>query len=76
MRQKVDRLGGLLVDGFNYLALFAIGGAIVWSAGYAFIGMAAKGHASIDDILLLFIYLELARWWASTSRPTACRCAS
>ena len=59
MRQKVDRLGGLLVDGFNYLALFAIGGAIVWSAGYAFIGMAAKGHASIDDILLLFIYLEL-----------------
>ena len=25
----------------------------------AFVGMAAKGHASIDDILLLFIYLEL-----------------
>jgi len=59
MRQKVDRLGKVLVDGFHYLALFAIGGAIVWSAGYAFIGMAAKGHASIDDILLLFIYLEL-----------------
>ena len=59
MRQKVDRLGGLLVDGFNYLALFAIGGAIVWSAGHAFLGMAAKGYASIDDILLLFIYLEL-----------------
>jgi protein PsiE len=59
MREKVDRLGGFLVDAFNYLALFAIGGAIVWSAGYAFIGMAAKGHASIDDILLLFIYLEL-----------------
>ena len=59
MREKVDRLGGFLVDAFNYLALFAIGGAVVWSAGYAFIGMAAKGHASIDDILLLFIYLEL-----------------
>ena len=59
MRQKVDRLGKVLVDGFHYLALFAIGGAIVWSAGYAFIGMAAKGYASIDDILLLFIYLEL-----------------
>jgi len=59
MRQKVDRLGKVLVDGFHYLALFAIGDAIVWSAGYAFIGMAAKGHASIDDILLLFIYLEL-----------------
>ncbi|HEU5178059.1 MAG TPA: phosphate-starvation-inducible PsiE family protein [Burkholderiales bacterium] len=59
MREKVDRLGKFLVDGFHYLALFVIGGAIVWSAGYAFIGMAGKGHASIDDILLLFIYLEL-----------------
>src|SRR6187402_1089037 len=59
MRNKMDRFGGVLVDGFHYLALFAIGGAIVWSAGYAFLGMAAKGHASIDDILLLFIYLEL-----------------
>jgi protein PsiE len=52
-------VGSLLVDGFHYLALFAIGGAIVWSAAHAFLGMAAKGHASIDDILLLFIYLEL-----------------
>jgi phosphate starvation-inducible membrane PsiE len=59
MREKVDRLGKFLVDGFHYLALFAIGGAIVWSAVYSFIGMAAKGYASIDDILLLFIYLEL-----------------
>jgi phosphate starvation-inducible membrane PsiE len=54
-----DMTGGLLVDAFHYLALFAIGGAIVWSAVYAFIGMATKGHATIDDILLLFIYLEL-----------------
>jgi phosphate starvation-inducible membrane PsiE len=52
-------VGSLLVDGFHYLALFAIGGAIVWSAVSAFIGMAGKGHASIEDILLLFIYLEL-----------------
>lgn len=59
MREKIDRFGGALVEGFNCLALFAIGGAIVWSAGYAFIGMAGKGYASIDDILLLFIYLEL-----------------
>jgi protein PsiE len=51
--------GSLLVDGFHYLALFAIGGAIVWSAVNAFIGMMAKGGASIEDILLLFIYLEL-----------------
>src|SRR5215475_7134465 len=51
--------GNMLVDAFHHLALFAIGGAIVWSAGYAFIGMASHGHASIGDILLLFIYLEL-----------------
>jgi len=54
-----DGVGKLLADGFHYLALFAIGGAIVWSAAVAFIEMAGKGHASIDDILLLFIYLEL-----------------
>ena len=56
---QINRVGGILVDAFHYLALFAIGGAIVWSAVYAFIGMTGKGHASIDDILLLFIYLEL-----------------
>ena len=55
-----DATGNLLVDAFHYLALFAIGATIVWSAATAFVGMAAaKGHASIDDILLLFIYLEL-----------------
>ena len=31
----------------------------MWAAVHAFLGMAAKGQASIDDILLLFIYLEL-----------------
>ena len=54
-----DTTGRLLVDLFHNLALFAIGGTIVWSAIVAFSAMAAKGHASIDDILLLFIYLEL-----------------
>lgn len=52
-------IGNLLVDGFHFLALFAIGGAIVWSAVFAFSTMVLKGHASIEDILLLFIYLEL-----------------
>lgn len=63
LHQRLNRgsavAGSLLVDGFHYLALFAIGGAIVWSAAHAFVGMAAKGAASIEDILLLFIYLEL-----------------
>lgn len=59
MQGMLNRVGGVLVDAFHYLALFAIGGTIVWSAVYAFFGMADKGHASIEDILLLFIYLEL-----------------
>jgi phosphate starvation-inducible membrane PsiE len=59
MNGHAEAVGGLLVDAFHHLALFAIGGATVWSAVVAFLGMAAKGHASIDDILLLFIYLEL-----------------
>jgi len=59
LNRASEVVGSLLVDAFHHLALFAIGGAIVWSAVYAFAGMAAKGHASIDDILLLFIYLEL-----------------
>jgi len=54
-----DGFGKLLVDAFHYLALFAIGGAIIWSAFTAFVTMGSKGHATIDDILLLFIYLEL-----------------
>jgi len=60
MSAVANVVGDALVDGFHHLALFAIGGAIAWSAVISFIGMATtKGHASIDDILLLFIYLEL-----------------
>ena len=59
-RQRIaDRLGETLVSVFHQLALFAIGGTIVWSAVIAFWGMVGKGHASVEDILLLFIYLEL-----------------
>lgn len=59
LHKASDTVGNLLVDAFHYLALFAIGGAIVWSAIFAFIEMTAEGSASIQDILLLFIYLEL-----------------
>jgi len=59
LHEFADGAGTLLVDAFHYLALFAIGGTIVWSAVAAFLNMTVKGLASIDDILLLFIYLEL-----------------
>ena len=59
MKETVDAIGQLLVDAFHYLALFAIGATTVWSAAAAFIGMTAQGRASLGDILLLFIYLEI-----------------
>ena len=59
IHQFAEGLGNLLTDAFHYLALFAIGAAVVWSAGHEFFLMAAKGRASIEDVLLLFIYLEL-----------------
>lgn len=55
----IEEFGKSLVRAFHMLALFVIGGSIVWSAVYAFIGMMGQGRASIEDILLLFIYLEL-----------------
>ncbi len=54
-----EETGKSLVKAFHLLALFVIGGSIVWSAVFAFIGMMEQGGASIEDILLLFIYLEL-----------------
>jgi protein PsiE len=59
MKDAADTFGALLVDAFHYLALFAIGATTVWSAAAAFIGMVAQGRASLADILLLFIYLEI-----------------
>lgn len=55
----IDRTGNLLVGIFHRLALFAIGAATVWAAGWAFLEMFSKSHASISDLLLLFIYLEV-----------------
>ncbi|WP_312300069.1 phosphate-starvation-inducible protein PsiE [Stutzerimonas nitrititolerans] len=63
MRTKVhglaESLGNLLVETFHYLALFAIGAVTAWAGLVAFLGMVEKGHITVDDILLLFIYLEL-----------------
>ena len=59
LENKANSVGNFLVRTFHYLALFAIGSAIVWSAFFAFLEMTQKSSASIEDILLLFIYLEL-----------------
>ena len=59
LRQHIDPIGSMLTEAFHLLGLFAIGGATVWAALKAFFDMSTKGHASIEDLLLLFIYLEI-----------------
>jgi protein PsiE len=54
-----DRLGRDFVELFHMLALFGIGAATVWAAGWTFVEIFQKSHATIQDLLLLFIYLEL-----------------
>lgn len=57
--QIIQKIGNHLVDLFHYLALFGIGATIVWSAFHDYLQMMQTGHATLEDILLLFIYLEL-----------------
>jgi protein PsiE len=56
---KIQMIGDAMVDLFHYLALFVIGATIVWSAVLEYLHIMESGHASLKDILLLFIYLEL-----------------
>ena len=55
----IDNIGNALVGIFHRIALFGIGAATVWAAGSDFIEMFNQTRASIDDLLLLFIYLEI-----------------
>lgn len=53
-------VGTLLVDMFHYVGLFLIGAATVWAAGWSFVEMMQRRpHASVEDLLLLFIFLEV-----------------
>ena len=57
--KDVDTIGNFLVSIFHRLALFAIGAATVYAAGWTFFELFQKHHASVADLLLMFIYLEL-----------------
>lgn len=60
MQKKIDDLGNTLVAIFHRLALFVIGAATAWAATYTFAMMFVNSdHASIQDLLLMFIYLEI-----------------
>lgn len=55
----VNPLGNACVTIFHLIALFAIGAATVWSAVTTFLTIMGKSHAGVEDLLLLFIYLEI-----------------
>lgn len=57
--QSLQHVGDVLVDVFHFIALFVIGGTVIWSAIHEYVGMMQHGHATLRDILLLFIYLEI-----------------
>lgn len=44
---------------FHKIALFGIGAATVWAAGWTFLELFQKHNASIQDLLLLLIYIEI-----------------
>jgi phosphate starvation-inducible membrane PsiE len=57
--RDLDIIGNALVGLFHRLALFVIGAATVWAAWRTVIEFFGKSHATIPDLLLLFIYLEI-----------------
>ncbi|MGH8660615.1 MAG: phosphate-starvation-inducible protein PsiE [Burkholderiales bacterium] len=59
MIERIEGFGGTLVKAFHLLALFVIGGTVVWSAAFFYVETMQQGYARLHDILLLFIYLEI-----------------
>ncbi|HIM54241.1 MAG TPA: phosphate-starvation-inducible protein PsiE [Gammaproteobacteria bacterium] len=61
IKGRIDQFGDVFIEIFHVVGLFVIGGTIVWSAvsEYLLIMQQESGFASLKDILLLFIYLEL-----------------
>jgi protein PsiE len=59
IRHVAEVGGSVLTESFHLLGLFAIGAATVWSAVLAYVRMVQHGSASVEDLLLLFIYLEV-----------------
>ncbi len=55
----VEKIGNQAVEIFHLVGLFIIGGTVTWTAVHEYMLIMAKPFANLDDILLLFIYLEL-----------------
>ncbi len=55
----IEKIGNIAVESFHIIGLFVIGGTVAWTSVHEYILIMEKPFASLDDILLLFIYLEL-----------------
>lgn len=58
-KKKMEFIGNVFVETFHILALFVIGGTVIWSAAEEYLAIIRAGHPTLKDILLLFIYLEI-----------------
>lgn len=58
-KKRLQTVGNILVELFHLLALFVIGGTVIWSAVAEYLLIIKVGHPTLKDILLLFIYLEI-----------------
>ena len=59
VKKRLEAIGNIFVEGFHILALFVIGGTVIWSAVEEYLIIIKAGHPTLKDILLLFIYLEI-----------------
>ena len=75
LKNQIDQLGNSLIEIFHIVGLFVIGGTIVWSAvgEYLIIMQQEHGFATLKDILLLFIYLELGAMTGIYFKPIDCQ---
>lgn len=55
----IENVGSAAVELFHIVGLFVIGGTVAWTAVHEYLHIMHKPFATLDDILLLFIYLEL-----------------
>jgi len=58
-QKHMQKFGNTLVETFHIVALFVIGGTVLWSAIAEYVVIVKAGHPTLKDILLLFIYLEI-----------------
>jgi protein PsiE len=56
---KIDELGNTLISIFQRVTLFGIGIASVFAAAHEFIDMFDRHVVTVQDLLLMFIFLEI-----------------